>query len=61
MTTYNGIREVDQRHQVFSSEPAITIDDEDEDFALPMFIAMDEPRHSEQRRVAQPAVAPSTW
>ncbi|MEL6724716.1 MAG: cytochrome P450, partial [Pseudomonadota bacterium] len=28
-------------------------------FELPMFIAMDEPRHSEQRKTVQPAVAPN--
>jgi cytochrome P450 len=58
VTSYEEIRTVDQRHHVFSSEPSITIEDEDEDFKLPMFIAMDEPRHGAQRKLAQPAVAP---
>ena len=39
VTKYNDIMTVDTNHQVFSSEPAITIFDPDEDFRLPMFIA----------------------
>jgi len=41
-----------------SSEPAITAFDPDEDFALPMFIAMDPPKHDVQRKVVQPIVSP---
>jgi cytochrome P450 len=40
VTKYNDIMEVDTNHQVFSSEPAITAFDPEEDFTLPMFIAM---------------------
>ena len=58
ISSYEHIKAVDQNHKVFSSEPAITIVEPEEDFTLPMFIAMDQPRHDEQRKVVQPAVAP---
>jgi cytochrome P450 len=58
VTTYDLIKEVDQSHEIFSSEPGITIMDQAEDFKLPMFIAMDQPKHHEQRNVVQPAVSP---
>lgn len=58
VTNYRLIKEVDENHDVFSSEPGIVISDQDEDFQLPMFIAMDRPRHDEQRKVVQPVVAP---
>ncbi|MEM9622849.1 MAG: cytochrome P450, partial [Pseudomonadota bacterium] len=59
VTRYADIMEVENNWQVFSSDPAITIENPEEDFELPMFIAMDEPRHSEQRKTVQPAVAPN--
>lgn len=58
VSNYKLIKEVDENHEVFSSEPGITISEQDEDFQLPMFIAMDRPRHDEQRKVVQPVVAP---
>ncbi|MDE2464096.1 MAG: cytochrome P450 [Alphaproteobacteria bacterium] len=58
ITKYNDIMKVDSNHQVFSSEPAITIVDPPEDFKLPMFIAMDQPKHDAQRKVVTPAVSP---
>ena len=58
VTTYAEIKEVDQRSDVFSSEPGITIFDQAEDFKMPMFIAMDRPKHDQQRNVVQPVVAP---
>lgn len=58
VSSFKEIKEVDQNHHLFSSEPAITIEDPDEDFVLPMFIAMDQPKHDEQRKVVQPVVAP---
>jgi cytochrome P450 len=58
VSTYDLIKEVDMHHEVFSSEPAIVIDDLDEDFDLPMFIAMDPPKHDEQRKVVSPVVGP---
>ena len=58
VTNYDLIRQVDENHQLFSSEPGITIVDQDEDFTLPMFIAMDRPKHDHQRKVVQPVVSP---
>jgi cytochrome P450 len=60
VTRYDDIMTVDTSHDVFSSEPTITIRDEDEDFKLPMFIAMDQPKHDEQRKVVNPAVGPKS-
>ena len=56
VTRYNDIMAVDTNHADFSSEPAITIAEEDEDFKLPMFIAMDPPKHDAQRKVVSPIV-----
>ena len=58
VSSYDLIKEVDTNHDVFSSEPTIVIDDPDEDFELPMFIAMDPPKHDEQRKVVSPVVGP---
>ncbi len=58
VTKYNDIMAVDTNHGVFSSEGGITIQDEQEDFQLPMFIAMDPPKHDAQRKVVSPIVAP---
>ncbi len=56
VTRYEDIMTVDTSHDIFSSEPSITIRDQPEDFTLPMFIAMDEPRHSKQRGEVNPVV-----
>ena len=57
VTKYNDIVFVDTNHDLFSSEPAITYRDPADDFPLPMFIAMDPPRHQEQRLAVAPALA----
>ncbi|WP_339830605.1 cytochrome P450 [uncultured Parvibaculum sp.] len=68
ITRYNDIMAVDTNHQVFSSEAGlggIVIDDNiqkgggDEGLDLPNFIAMDPPRHDEQRKAVSPIVAPA--
>jgi cytochrome P450 len=56
VTKYDDIMQVDTSHEIFSSQPNITIRDIDDDFHLPMFISMDEPLHSEQRAAVNPAV-----
>ena len=61
ITKYNDIMAVDTNHQVFSSEASlggITIRNQQADFLLPMFIAMDPPKHDKQRKVVSPIVAP---
>ena len=61
ITKYNDIMAVDTNHQVFSSEAhlgGITLRNQNPDFLLPMFIAMDPPKHDKQRKVVSPIVAP---
>ncbi len=59
VTRYNDIMAVDTNHAVFSSHREITIFDEvKDDSDLPMFIAMDPPKHDAQRKVVSPIVAP---
>lgn len=59
VTKFQDIMTVDTSHEIYSSEPTIGILDLYEEFTLPMFIAMDPPKHDEQRRIAQPVVAPA--
>ena len=56
VTSYDDIMKVDTSHDIFSSEPNITVGDLQEDFSLATFIAMDRPKHDEQRAVVNPAV-----
>ncbi len=62
ITKFNDIVAIDTNHQVFSSDylrGGITITGGTTNFEpLPMFIAMDPPRHDVQRKAASPAVAP---
>ena len=58
VTKYQDIMAVDTDHERFSSEGSIVVTDQEEDFPLPMFIAMDPPRHDQQRREVNGAVAP---
>ena len=54
-TTFNDIMTVETNHAVFSSDGEISIfDRESEDFVLPMFIAMDPPKHDAQRKAVSP-------
>jgi cytochrome P450 len=59
VTKFNDIMHVDKNHGIFSSEGGITLADQDEDFELPMFIAMDPPKHDLQRKEVSSVVAPS--
>jgi cytochrome P450 len=60
VTKYNDIMAVDTNHQAFSSEPGITIADQNGDQGpLPMFIAMDPPKHDIQRKTVSPVVSPA--
>jgi cytochrome P450 len=61
VTRWEDIMTVDTSHDIYSSDArlgGITIRGYDEDFILPMFIAMDPPKHDDQRKVVQPSVAP---
>lgn len=59
VTRYHDIMTVEADTATFSSEPTIGIVDVIPEYTLPMFIAMDPPRHDEQRKVVQGAVAPA--
>jgi cytochrome P450 len=61
ITRYADIMHVDTHHEVFSSDwsrGGITLTDPPDDEKLRMFIAMDPPRHDEQRKAITPIVAP---
>ena len=61
VTKYKDIMTVEVNHKVFSSSSefgGISIRDRPKELELPMFIAMDPPRHDEQRKAVQPIVAP---
>jgi cytochrome P450 len=59
ITKYNDIMAIDTDHETFTSEPAITIAEPEDDFQLPMFIAMDPPKHDVQRKTVSPSVSPA--
>jgi cytochrome P450 len=59
ITRYNDIMAIDTDHETFTSEPAITIAEPQDDFQLPMFIAMDPPKHDVQRKTVSPSVSPA--
>ncbi|MDO8380546.1 cytochrome P450 [Phenylobacterium sp.] len=59
VTKYNDIMAVDTNHEVFSSEGGITIANQTAgEGPLPMFIAMDPPKHDVQRKTVSPVVSP---
>ncbi|MES2986933.1 MAG: cytochrome P450 [Pseudomonadota bacterium] len=61
VSTYKPIVQVESLPDIFSSETGgITIADyQPEDIKMPMFIAMDRPKHTGQRRTVAPAFTPS--
>lgn len=62
VSTYKGIMEVESLPDVYSSEVGgITLADfiPESDVKMPMFIAMDRPKHTGQRRTVAPAFTPS--
>ncbi len=58
ITRFNDIVFVDTHHDLFSSIPTIGIGVSATGFEPPMFIAMDPPKHDEQRKAVLPAVMP---
>lgn len=58
VTRYKDIMTMEAAPQLFSSEPTIGIVDVLPQYTLPMFIAMDPPKHDEQRKTVQGVVAP---
>jgi cytochrome P450 len=60
VSTYKPIVHVEALPELFSSQPTITLADPIEgDPRMPMFIAMDRPKHTDQRRTVAPAFTPS--
>jgi len=62
VTRFNDVKFVDSRNDIYSSEiGGITIADQDvePDVRLDNFIAMDQPKHDEQRKTVAPSVAPT--
>jgi cytochrome P450 len=60
VSTYKPIVHVEALPEIYSSQPTITIVDPIEsEPRMPMFIAMDRPKHTEQRRTVSPAFTPS--
>jgi cytochrome P450 len=58
ITRYQDIMAIDTDHKRFSSAGGISIFSDDRE-TLPMFIAMDPPRHDEQRKTVTPMVSPT--
>ena len=62
VTKWKDIMEVEVNHGVFSSENGlggVALPESRPDERFPSFIAMDPPRHDEQRRTVSPIVAPA--
>ena len=59
VTKYKDIMAVESAADIFSSDKSITLQDAPDDMPIEMFIAMDAPKHDEQRKVVQPAVMPA--
>jgi cytochrome P450 len=61
VTRYQDIMHVDSHHDIYSSANGITLMDfpEGDEQKLAMFIAMDPPKHDEQRKAVNPIVAPA--
>ena len=58
VTRYKDIMQVETNPKVFSSAAGITLLDQETQYKLAMFIAMDPPKHDVQRMVVAPIVAP---
>ncbi|WP_024518310.1 cytochrome P450 [Bradyrhizobium sp. Tv2a-2] len=59
---YNDIMHVDTNHGIFSSDArlgGISIKDNPPGYDWPSFIAMDQPRHAEQRKTVSPMFTPT--
>ncbi|WP_428538865.1 cytochrome P450 [Rhodopila sp.] len=59
VTRYHDIMRVETTPLVFSSASGITLLDQETQYRLAMFIAMDPPKHDVQRHVVAPIVAPA--
>lgn len=60
VTKLDDIMAIEKDHETFSSFPAIVIGDQDPEFTVEQFIAVDPPKHDEQRKAVTPAVSPQS-
>ena len=63
ISKYKHIMQIEANHEVFSSDVkygGITLRDQLLDFVMPMFIAMDPPKHDMQRAAVQSIVSPAS-
>ncbi len=58
LTSFDAIKRVDVDHERFSSQDNITIADQIPERLYPSFIAMDPPRHDDQRKSVAPVAGP---
>ncbi len=58
VTKHKDIIAVEANHRAFSSSSGITLGDRSGELELPMFIAMDPPKHDVERKVVQPIFSP---
>ncbi|MFY9968505.1 MAG: cytochrome P450, partial [Roseiarcus sp.] len=58
VTKYRDIVDTEVKHRALSSADGITLRDRPPGMELPMFIAMDPPKHEAERKVVQPIVSP---
>ena len=61
VTRYKDIMHVESHHEIYSSEGGVTLMDypPGDEQKLQMFIAMDPPKHDEQRKAVNPIVVPA--
>jgi cytochrome P450 len=57
VTRFDDIVDIEANHEAFSSAGSISLYDGNSEFELPMFIAMDPPRHDDQRKTIMPVVS----
>ena len=58
ITRYADIMAIESDTETFSSFPAIVLGDQDPDFTVQQFIALDPPKHQVQRKAVTPTVSP---
>jgi cytochrome P450 len=57
VTKYRDIMHVDTSHEIFAAQPTISLANPTLVSRMPMFIAMDPPKHSTQRKAVNPIVS----
>ena len=60
ITRYADIMDIEKDTQTYSSFPAVVMGDQDPEFTVEQFIAMDPPKHDSQRMAVTAAVSPKS-